>query len=138
VGESDRAILKLAIENSNDSVKHRLIAPTVIEEFQSKIDQNKDKIKETIENENIDKELTFAEMKVTRAQNLLEHEDEIKSRPKRTFMSKKPTKQKDKKRPAENELAAKNKRIQIKAAKNAKTKAKPKKLTRMPKPSPKG
>eukprot|EP00842_Homolaphlyctis_polyrhiza_P005367 jgi/Hompol1/5831/HPOL_002381-RA len=85
VGEADRQILKLAIKNTKDAVKHRIVPGDVIQKYQSAIGQFSDAIKQIYAQEKEEKELGTAEMEVTRAQNLLDHRDEIISRPARTW-----------------------------------------------------
>ncbi len=98
VGEQDRVILKLALKNSRDAVKHRIVPPLVISKFEEKIASLKETIKEIYEEEKTDKELSKAEMEVRKAQNKLEHEDEIKSKPARVWFQSEKEKQLEKKK----------------------------------------
>jgi ATP-dependent RNA helicase DDX27 len=81
VGEADRAVLKLAIKNSNDQVKHRIIPASVVQRFEEKITGFQDAVKEIYAEEKEEKEMRQADMEATKAENMIIHEDEIKSRP---------------------------------------------------------
>ncbi|KAI8816054.1 P-loop containing nucleoside triphosphate hydrolase protein [Fimicolochytrium jonesii] len=85
VGEADRQVLKLAVKNSRDEVKQRVVPSTVVQRFEIKIDGFKDAVKEIYAEEAEEKELRKADMQITRMQNMMEHEDEIKSRPAKTW-----------------------------------------------------
>lgn len=85
VGEQDRPILKLALKNSRDAVKHRVIPTAVIEKYEKILDGLKVTIKEIYATEKIDKELAKAEMELNKAQNRIEFDKEIKSRPARVW-----------------------------------------------------
>ncbi|RKP24092.1 P-loop containing nucleoside triphosphate hydrolase protein [Syncephalis pseudoplumigaleata] len=98
-GEDDRKVLRDAIKNAPAStIKHRIIPPEVIEQYKRRIDGLKGQVEEILQEEKEDRLLKQAEMDMTRAQNLLEHEAEIYSRPARTWfqteMEKKKTKEK--------------------------------------------
>ncbi|KAI9594586.1 P-loop containing nucleoside triphosphate hydrolase protein [Syncephalis fuscata] len=98
-GEDDRKVLKEAIKNAPaETVKHRVIPAEVIEQFKRRVDGLKTQVDEILEEEKEDRLLKQAEMDMTRAQNLLEHQDEIYSRPARTWfqteMEKKRSKEK--------------------------------------------
>jgi ATP-dependent RNA helicase DDX27 len=96
VGEQDRAILKLALKNSKDSVKHRVVPAPVITKFEETIKGLQDTIKEIYGEEKEDKALTMAEMEMRKAQNRLDHEDEILARPARTWFQSEKEKKKEK------------------------------------------
>ncbi|KAI9096096.1 P-loop containing nucleoside triphosphate hydrolase protein [Phlyctochytrium arcticum] len=96
VGEADRTVLKLAIKNSTDEVKHRVVPSAVIQKYEKKLEKLADTIKELYAEEKEEKELRKAEMDVTKMQNMMEHEDEIKSRPARTWFQSEKEKQESK------------------------------------------
>lgn len=52
-----------------------------------------DAIQETMKNEKEEKQLARADMEVTKAENLIKHEKEIKARPKRTWFAKRERKE---------------------------------------------
>jgi ATP-dependent RNA helicase DDX27 len=85
VGEQDRAILKLALKNSRDAVKHRIVPGPVVEKYEKILDSLRDTVKEIYKEEKEDKLLQQTEMELNRAENKLLHEDEIKARPARVW-----------------------------------------------------
>lgn len=96
VGEQDRIILKLALKNSRDAVKHRIVPVLVIAKFEKTIEGMQGTIKEIYEEEKEDKLLGQAEMEMRKAQNLLDFDDEIKARPARTWFQTETEKQNEK------------------------------------------
>jgi ATP-dependent RNA helicase DDX27 len=85
VGEQDRAILKLALKHSRDAVKHRIVPSTVIEKYEKILESLQDTIKEIYKEEKEEKSLNQAEMELNKAQNRIDHHDEIMSRPARIW-----------------------------------------------------
>lgn len=96
VGENDRAILKLALKNSQDAVKHRVIPTTVLQDYTTKLTALEQAVKEVLHEEKEEKEMSMAEMEIRKAQNRIDHEDEILSRPARTWFQTEHEKQKEK------------------------------------------
>ncbi|KAI8896190.1 P-loop containing nucleoside triphosphate hydrolase protein [Globomyces pollinis-pini] len=85
VGEQDRIILKLALKNSRDVVKHRIVPSKVVQKYEEVLKGLTETIKEIYEEEKEDKLMSQAEMEVNKAENILKYEDEIKSRPARVW-----------------------------------------------------
>ncbi|KAI8586661.1 P-loop containing nucleoside triphosphate hydrolase protein [Geranomyces variabilis] len=85
VGEADRNVLKMAIKNSRDEVKHRVVPASVVTKYEAKVAALEADVKATYAQEAHDKDVRIAEMQVTRMQNMILHEDEIKSRPAKTW-----------------------------------------------------
>ena len=85
VGENDRSILKLALKNGRDAVKHRVLPTQVLQKYEQSVEALAPALKEVYRLERDEKQFDQLEMQLTRAQNLVEHEDEIKSRPKRIW-----------------------------------------------------
>lgn len=98
IGEADRKLLKLAIKGSKDAVKQRIIHPELLREVRQKMEELTDALAEILEEEAAAKALAEAELQLTKAQNLIEHADEIYSRPKKTFIQKKNAKSRHDKR----------------------------------------
>ncbi|KAJ3344776.1 nucleolar DEAD-box protein required for synthesis of 60S ribosomal subunit, partial [Kappamyces sp. JEL0680] len=96
VGEQDRVILKLALKNSRDSVKQRVVPAQVVQKFENSIQQLEATIKEIYQEEKEEKALSMAEMEVQKAQNRLDHEDEINSRPAKVWFQSEAAKKKEK------------------------------------------
>lgn len=103
VGESsaDRAIVKSAMK-SQESEKDRIVGRNVdwnaVEKIHNSIEQRENTIQEILEEEKAQKLLAQAERDVQKGENLIKHEQEIKSRPKRTWFESEKEKQADKKK----------------------------------------
>ncbi|KAJ3121567.1 nucleolar DEAD-box protein required for synthesis of 60S ribosomal subunit [Nowakowskiella sp. JEL0407] len=90
ITEADRPLLKLALKNSKDEVKNRVIPTEVLEKYEGMIKEQEPEVKKLVETEKNEKMIDQAEMKIEKAQNMMKFADEIKGRPKRTwFMSEK-------------------------------------------------
>jgi len=85
VGESDRKTLKLVLKNAEIAPKQRLIDPAVLEEFRSRLQSMQQDVDELLEEERADRALQKAEKEATRAENIIMHAKEIKSRPKKEW-----------------------------------------------------
>ncbi|KAI0078894.1 DEAD-domain-containing protein [Panus rudis PR-1116 ss-1] len=87
VGEADRKMLKAAIKHatSEDQVRHRQIPAEVVAKWSQKLEELKDEISAVLQEEKEEKQLRQAEMELKKGQNLIEHEEEIFSRPARTW-----------------------------------------------------
>lgn len=118
VGEQDRAILKLALKNSKDAVKHRIVPAPVISKFEATIETLKDSIAEIYQEESEEKQLSAIEMGVKKAQNQLDFEGDIKSRPARVWFQSEKEKRKAK---GNIKLIIAPKEIDLKAPKRVKT-----------------
>ncbi|KAG9321177.1 hypothetical protein KVV02_003883 [Mortierella alpina] len=85
-GENDRKLLKMAIKNADKrTVKHRVIPQDVITRYRERVEGLTEGVKEVMAEEKEDKALRQAEMEMRKSQNLLKHEDEIYSRPAKTW-----------------------------------------------------
>ncbi|ORY43527.1 DEAD-domain-containing protein [Neocallimastix californiae] len=85
IGEADRKVLKLAIKNSTSEVKHRIIPSAVIAKYKTKINGFKNQIKEILDEEKEEKAIRIAEMEANKATNILKYQEEINSRPAKTW-----------------------------------------------------
>lgn len=87
ITEADRKVLKMAIKNAGkeSAIKNRIIPASVVSKYSLKIDRLSAKIDEIIGEEKQEGLFKKAEMELTKASNLLKHEEEIKSRPKREW-----------------------------------------------------
>jgi ATP-dependent RNA helicase DDX27 len=86
VGEAERKILRQIVKGGEGNLKSRVVAPRVIEQFQKKIKAMDGAIKHVLAEERTDAALDQAEMEATKAQNLLEHRDEILARAPREWI----------------------------------------------------
>lgn len=96
VGEQDRSILKLALKNSKDAVKHRIVPAPVIVKFEKSIESLQTTIQEIYQEEKEDKIMSHAEMEMRKAQNRLDFQDEINSRPAKVWFQTELEKKKEK------------------------------------------
>lgn len=85
-GENDRKLLKMAIKNADKrTVKNRVIPQDVITRYRERVEGLTEGVKEVMAEEKEDKALRQAEMEMRKSANLLKHEDEIYSRPAKTW-----------------------------------------------------
>ncbi|KAJ3298709.1 nucleolar DEAD-box protein required for synthesis of 60S ribosomal subunit [Borealophlyctis nickersoniae] len=96
VGESDRSVLKLALKNSRDEVKHRIVPAEVVQKYEKRIAKLTDTVKDIYNEEKEEKELKKAEMEVTKASNIIKFADEISGRPAKTWFQSEADKAKSK------------------------------------------
>ncbi|QRV91378.1 DEAD/DEAH box helicase [Ceratobasidium sp. AG-Ba] len=86
VGEADRKMLKAAIKRSEaDKIRHRVVPADVVSKMVEKLDSLKSEVEEVLKEEKEEKMIRTAEMELKKGQNMIEHEEEIFSRPKRTW-----------------------------------------------------
>lgn len=86
--ETDRKVVKAAVragKAQGAKITSRIIAPADADKLQEEIDAMEDDIHGIMQEEKEEKQLAQAEMQVKKGENLIEHEAEIKSRPKRTW-----------------------------------------------------
>ncbi|KAI0051695.1 DEAD-domain-containing protein [Auriscalpium vulgare] len=96
VGEADRKILKAAIKHAagEDQVRHRTVPPDTVAKYATKLEALKHEIAGVMADEKEEKHLRRAEMELKKGQNMLDHEQEIYSRPARTWFQSGKDKQK--------------------------------------------
>ncbi|CAH3041031.1 unnamed protein product [Pocillopora meandrina] len=100
VGEKERKLLKEIVKSAKTPVKSRIVPPEVIEKYKGKIQGLDKDLKDILKQESEEKELRISEMEMNKARNLIEHEEEIFSRPPRVwFQSKADLKRKSDKAP---------------------------------------
>lgn len=86
VGEADRKMLKAVVKQSpEDQIRHRIIPTGAVSEMAERLEDMKDEIAEVLKEEREEKLLRQADMELRKGQNMVEHEDEIFSRPARTW-----------------------------------------------------
>ena len=86
--EPDRKVVKAAVKagkSQGANIRSRIIDPSEADKWQSQVDEMEDEIEEVMLEEKEEKQLAQAEMQVKKGENLIQHEEEIKSRPKRTW-----------------------------------------------------
>lgn len=86
VGEADRRLLKAVLKRTPpEQVKHRLVPAEAVQKMSTAIDALKSDIEEVIAEEKEERALRQAEMQMQKSENMLAHQDEIYSRPARTW-----------------------------------------------------
>ncbi|GAA5854111.1 hypothetical protein JCM5353_003087 [Sporobolomyces roseus] len=86
VGESDRKLVKLAMKHApQETIKQRTVPTEVVNDVINELNDMEREVKEVMREEREEKEFRKGNMELQKAQNLLEHEVEIKSRPARTW-----------------------------------------------------
>ncbi|CAO1629360.1 unnamed protein product [Parajaminaea phylloscopi] len=86
VGEGDRRLLKTVLKKSPpEQVKHRLVPSDIVSHIADKISELKPDVDAVLQEEKEERALRQAEMELKKGTNMLEHHDEIMSRPKRTW-----------------------------------------------------
>ncbi|KAK2747808.1 nucleolar DEAD-box protein required for synthesis of 60S ribosomal subunit [Myotisia sp. PD_48] len=99
--EPDRKVVKQAVKTGRTQgakIVSRTIDPDTADEWADKVESMKTEIDEILQEEKEEKHLAQAEMQVTRGKNLINHENEIMSRPKRTWFETEKDKKESKKR----------------------------------------
>lgn len=86
--EPDRKVVKAAVRSGKAQgakISSLIIDPADADKWQDKIDEMADEIESIAQEEKEEKHLAQAEMQIKKGENMVIHEDEIKSRPKRTW-----------------------------------------------------
>lgn len=90
VAESDRKMVKQALKASADSgrsdeTKQLTMPSELVKSTYMRVQELRPEIREIVQEEKEERELRRTEMELTKGQNMLEHESEIKARPARTW-----------------------------------------------------
>lgn len=127
VGEgSDRKVLKQVIKNSTERPKHRVIAPETLNDYRQLFKSLLGKLSTILEEERTEKIISEAERDITKAENLIKYEGEIKSRSRKEWFQNGKEKERSKKMERAQSLN-KNKEEKVKSKpKDRKTKIKSK------------
>ncbi|UKZ77140.1 hypothetical protein TrVFT333_004858 [Trichoderma virens FT-333] len=86
--EPDRKVVKAAVKAGKaqgSKIISRVIEAKDADKWQAKIDEMDDEIAEIEKEEKEERQLAQVEMQIKKGENIIEHEAEIKSRPKRTW-----------------------------------------------------
>ncbi|CAG7888026.1 unnamed protein product [Brassica rapa] len=90
VTDNDRSLLKVIAKKVGSKLKSRIIPEQSIVKWSQIIDEMEDQYSAVIREEREERALRKAEMEFAKAENMIEHRDEIYARPKRTwFMTEK-------------------------------------------------
>lgn len=97
--ESDRKVVKAAVKAGKAQgakIISRQLDAGEVDTLQAQIDEMDDEIEEIMQEEKEEKQLAHVEMQVKKGENLIQHEAEIKGRPKRTWFESEHDKKKSK------------------------------------------
>lgn len=86
--EPDRKVVKSVVKAGKAQgakIVSRVVDPADADKWQEQIDGMEDEIEEIMREEKEEKQLQQVEMQVKKGENLIKYEDDIKSRPKRTW-----------------------------------------------------
>ncbi|KXX76889.1 ATP-dependent RNA helicase drs1 [Madurella mycetomatis] len=86
--EPDRKVVKAAVKagkSQGSKIISRVIDPAEADKWQTQVDEMEEEIEEIMQEEKEEKQLAQIEMQVKKGENLIKHEEEIHSRPKRTW-----------------------------------------------------
>lgn len=86
--EPDRKVVKAAVKAGKAQgakIISRVIDPAIADKLQEQVDGMEEEIEEIATEEKEEKQMAQVEMQLTKGENMIKYEDEIKSRPKRTW-----------------------------------------------------
>ncbi|KAK3995961.1 putative ATP-dependent RNA helicase drs-1 [Cladorrhinum sp. PSN332] len=86
--EPDRKVVKSVVRNGKAQgakIVSRVVDPADADKWQAQIDEMEEEIEEIMREEKEEKQLQQVEMQVKKGENLIKYEEEISSRPKRTW-----------------------------------------------------
>lgn len=98
--EPDRKVVKAAVKagrSQGAKIVSRVVEAAEADKWSEKVSGMEDEIEEILKDEKEEKALAQVEMQVRKGENIMAHEDEIKSRPKRTWFESEQDKKKAKK-----------------------------------------
>jgi len=85
IEDDDRMLLKEVVKKGKVNLKQRIVPQQAVSQWQSKLERLHPEVGAVIAEEREEREIRKAEMEATKAQNMLDHEAEIYSRPARTW-----------------------------------------------------
>ncbi|SPO00597.1 probable ATP-dependent RNA helicase DRS1 [Cephalotrichum gorgonifer] len=86
--EPDRKVVRAAVKAAKSQgakITSRVVDPAEADAWQKRIDEMEKEIEEVMQEEKEEKQIAHVEMQVKKGENLIEHEAEIKARPRRTW-----------------------------------------------------
>jgi ATP-dependent RNA helicase DDX27 len=86
--EQDRKVVKAAVKAARSQgakIASRSVPPEDVETWSARLEEMKDDIYAVLDEEKEEKAMSVAERELKKGENMVIHEDEIKSRPKRTW-----------------------------------------------------
>ncbi|TMW62163.1 hypothetical protein Poli38472_009656 [Pythium oligandrum] len=106
--ESRRLLMKQVSRHCHGFVKSRAVPDPVIAQWKARIEGMENDIKQIMHEETLERRMREAEKETTRAKNMLLHQDEIASRPARTWFMNEKEKKKVADRAEQDRLARQN------------------------------
>ncbi|XP_011652411.1 DEAD-box ATP-dependent RNA helicase 28 isoform X2 [Cucumis sativus] len=85
VTDNDRSLLKAIAKRAGSKLKSRIVAEQSIKKWSEIIEQMEDQVTAILREEREERALRKAEMEATKAENMIVHQEEIFSRPKKTW-----------------------------------------------------
>lgn len=85
ISDEDRALLKEVVKKGRVTLKQRVVPPQAMARWQATIEAAEPDVERVLAEEHEEAAIRRAEMEANKAANMLEHEDEIYSRPARTW-----------------------------------------------------
>lgn len=85
-GEQERKLMKEIVKQSKGPVKNRVIPTEIIGKYISTCSKLKESVTKFLKQESEEKAMRIANMELNKTQNMINHEEEIFSRPARQFM----------------------------------------------------
>ncbi|XP_038900039.1 DEAD-box ATP-dependent RNA helicase 28 [Benincasa hispida] len=85
VTDNDRSLLKAIAKRAGSKLKSRIVAEQSIKKWSEIIEQMEDQVTVILQEEREERALRKAEMEATKAENMIVHQEEIFSRPKKTW-----------------------------------------------------
>lgn len=95
LSDEELPTFKKFIKKSGEKVVSRKIDFALVKKVEEKLERASGKVRELLREERVEKEIKLAEMEMAKAQNLLEHGEEIYSRPKREWFQSKQEREED-------------------------------------------
>ncbi|KAI7161945.1 DEAD-domain-containing protein [Hortaea werneckii] len=103
--EPDRKVVKAAVKaakaQKGATIRQRTVDPKDADAWQAKCDGLEEEVEAVLKEEKEEKALSATEREITRAENVVKYEDEIKARPKKTWFESEQQKSEAKQRGAE-------------------------------------
>ncbi|KAJ1501112.1 nucleolar DEAD-box protein required for synthesis of 60S ribosomal subunit [Coelomomyces lativittatus] len=88
ITESDRGLLRTLLSKPTLQMHQRVIRKEVLQKYARKLEKAKTKVPALLEEEKKEKQLNLLEMQLKKADNMIQHKEEIMSRPKRVWFKK--------------------------------------------------
>ena len=85
VGEKHRHLMKEVVKRAKENVKARTISSSVVNEMRSNIEKVEEEVVDIKKLEAEEKNLRIAEMEANKIRNMMDYEEDIQSRPRRTW-----------------------------------------------------